>query len=131
MLTLISLSICFFCIILTGWTFTTYFIKKDSQEFIIEELKNLFNICKKFFISLKNLIGILANNSHSSEPREVNPIYKDVLDENEQPLSLVEPVKEIEERSLKVTNETDNDIALSSFSPEVIEVINEEEEKVA
>ena len=131
MLTLITVCICFSLIILTGWTFTTYFIKKDSQKFIIEELKNLFDISKKFFVSLKNLIGILASNSRSSESKKENPINKNVFEEIEQPLSLVKPVKEIEARTLKVTNEADDDIALSAFSPEVIEVINDEEEKVA
>ena len=137
MLTLITVCICCFLIILTGWTLTTYFIKRDSQTFIIEELKNLFDISKKFFVSLKNLIGILASNSRSSESKKENPINKNVLEkkkkkeEEEQPLSLVEPIKEIEARTLKVTNEADDDIALSAFSPEVIEVINDEEEKVA
>ena len=37
-------SICLFFIILTGWTLTTYFAKKDSQNFIREEVKNLFDI---------------------------------------------------------------------------------------
>ena len=37
----------------------------------------------------------------------------------------------LKEQSEKVTYEDDNDDALSSFSPEVVEVINEEEEKVA
>ena len=131
MLTLITVCICCFLIILTGWTLTTYFIKRDSQTFIIEELKNLFDISKKFFVSLKNLIGILASNSRSSESKKENPINKNVLEEIEKPLSLVKPVKEIEARTLKVTNEADDDIALSAFSPEVIEVINDEEEKVA
>ena len=131
MLTLITVCICCFLIILTGWTLTTYFIKRDSQTFIIEELKNLFDISKKFFVSLKNLIGILASNSRSSESKKENPINKNVLEEIEKPLSLVKPVKEIEARTFKVTNEADDDIALSAFSPEVIEVINDEEEKVA
>ena len=130
MLTLITISICLFCILLTGWTLTTYFIKKDSQKFIIKELKNLFDICKEFFISLKTLIAILASNSLSSESREESPVEKKGLEKDEQILSLVQPVQEIEEQSLELTNEED-DIAMSSFSPEVIEVINEEEEKIA
>ncbi len=77
---------------------------------------------------------ILASQSFSSESNEANPVDKNVLDEDEQTLSLVQPVKEIKAESLEVRNEEeeeDDDIAISSFSAEVIEVINEEEEKVA
>ena len=131
MLTLVTVSIGLFFIILSGWTLTTFFLKKDSQKFIKEELTNLFDICKKFSISLKNLIGILISNSLSSESSEVTPTKETLLNENEQPLDLVKPVKEIEEPSLEIADEKDDDTALSSFSPEVVEVINEEEEKVA
>tara|TARA_Y100001968_G_scaffold328057_1_gene374413 strand:- start:2322 stop:2714 length:393 start_codon:yes stop_codon:yes gene_type:complete len=130
MLNLITVSIGLFLTILTGWTFTTYFLKKDSQKFIREELTNLFEICKKFFVSLTNLIEILASNSFSSEFSEANSIEETVLNEDEHTLNLVQPVKEIKP-PLEIANEKDDDIALSSFSPEVIEVINEEEEKVA
>ena len=132
MLALFTVSICLFCIFLTGWTALTYLTKKNSQKFIVEELKELFGICKQFFLSLKNLIAILASNSLYSESNETNPVDKNVLDEDEQTLRLVQPVKEMEAESLEVTNEEeDDDIAIASFSPEVIEVINEEEEKVA
>ena len=132
MLTLVTISISLFLIILTGWTLTTYFSKKDSQDFIREELTNLFDICKKFFVSLKNLIGILVSNSLSSEPNETNPVQNTVLTEDETLLNLVQPVKEIEATPLEVAHEdSDVDAALSSFSPEVVEVINQEEEKVA
>ena len=47
MLTLFTVSICLFCIFLTGWTAITYFTKKNSQKFIVEELKKLFGICKR------------------------------------------------------------------------------------
>ena len=40
-------------------------------------------------------------------------------------------IEEIENQSFELTNKEDDDIAISSFSPQVIEVINEEEEKVA
>ena len=127
-----TLTICLFCMILTGWTLTTYLIKKDSQKFIIEELNNLFNICKQLFVSLKNLIRILASNSLSSKSSEVTPVEKNVLDEDEQPLSLVQTGNKIETGTLQGKNEEeDDDIAIASFSPEVVEVINEEEEKVA
>tara|TARA_B100001996_G_scaffold119190_1_gene90248 strand:- start:120 stop:518 length:399 start_codon:yes stop_codon:yes gene_type:complete len=132
MLTLVTVSIGLFLIILTGWTLTTYFSKKDSQDLIRKELTNLSDICKKFFGSLKNLIGILVSNSLSSEPNETNPVQNTVLTEDETLLNLVQPVKEIEATPLEVAHEdSDVDAALSSFSPEVIEVINQEEEKVA
>ena len=129
MLTLVTVSISLFFIILAGWTLTTFFLKKDSQKFIKEELTNLFDICKKFSISLKNLIGILASNSLSYESSETNPVEETQLNKDEQPLNLVKPLKESEEESLEIANE--DDTALSSFSPEVVEVIEEEEEKVA
>ena len=131
MLTSIPVSICILFILLTGWTLTTYLIKENSQTFIREELKNLFNICKKFFMSLQNLIEILASNSLSLESREANPVEENVLNEDEQPLNLIQPVQEIKAPSLEVAHEDDDDTALSSFSPEVVELINEEEEKVA
>ena len=132
MLNLITISISLFLIILTGWTVTTYFIKKDSQEVIKEELTNLFDIFKKFFLSLKNLIGILTSTSLSSEERETTSMEEAVSKEDEQLLNLVQPLNEIKDESVEVKHyDDDNDDALSSFSPEVVEVINEEEEKVA
>ena len=131
MLTLITVSICLFFILLTGWTVTTYFIQKDSQQFIIKELRNLLNICTQFFISLKNLIIILTKHFPSSQSEETSSVEKQELDKDEELLSLVQPIQEIENQSFELTNEEDDDIAISSFSPQVIEVINEEEEKVA
>ena len=132
MLTLVTVSIGLFLIILSGWTLTTYLFKKDSQELIREELTNLLDICKNLFVSLKNLIGILGSNSLSSESSETNPVQETVLTDDEQLLNLVQPVNEIEAKPLEVEQEETNlDTALSSFSPEVVEVINEEEEKVA
>ena len=130
MLNLITISIGLFLIILTGWTFTTYVVKQDSQKVIKEELVNLFGICKKFFLSLKNLIGILASTSLSPEKREITPVEEAVSKEDEQLLNLVKPIHEIKDQSVEVKHD-DVDDALSSFSPEVVEVINEEEEKVA
>ena len=123
----VSFSLCFLA--LTGWTVTTYFVREGSQKDIKDELKNLLNNFKMFFISLRNLILILAKQSFSSDSSEINPTKSNKLNEN--PLSLVEASKEVESPSLKVSVEDDYDTALSSFSPEVIEVIKEEEEKVA
>ena len=132
MLNLITISISLFLIILTGWTVTTYFIKKDSQEVIKEELTNLFDIGKKLFLSLKNLIGILTSNSLSPEETDIISMEEAVSKKDEQLLNVVQPINEIKEKSEEVKHDDDDgDDALSSFSPEVVEVINEEEEKVA
>ncbi len=124
---MVTFSLCFIGLI--GWTITTYLVKEDSQKFIKEELKNLFDICKMFLVSLKSLIEVLANYSFSSDSRKTNPAESNVLDE--QPLTFVQPVKAIEAPSVGIPVNEDEDNALSSFSPELIEVINEEEEKVA
>ena len=116
---------------LTGWTLTAYFIKKDSQEVIREEVTSLFDICKKFFLSLKNLIGILTSNSLSLKERDTNPVEETISKRGEQLLNVAQPTNEFKKQSEKFKYEDDNDNALSSFSPEVVEVINEEEEKVA
>ena len=50
---------------------------------------------------------------------------------DEQSRSTVRPIKAVEVISSEIQLEEDDDAALSSFSPEVVEVINEEEEKVA
>ena len=130
MLNLITISIGLFLIMLTGWTVTTYFIKKDSQEVIREELSNLFDICKKLFFSLKNLIGILTSTSLAPKERETSPVEETLSKKDEPLLNVVQPINEIKEASVAL-NDDDVDDALSSFSPEVVEVINEEEEKVA
>lgn len=126
MLRLITLSI-FSLILLTGWTIATYFMKQNSQKVIEEEIKNLFDICKKFFISIKNLIIILVNNSLTSIFNKANLMDKKELDENKGEISLIEPIQEIAEPSLELTKEEDHDDALSLFSQEVVEMINEEE----
>ena len=131
MLNLITISIGLFLIMLTGWTVTTYFIKKDSQEVIREELSNLFNICKKLIFSLKNLLGILISTSLSPKERETSHVEETISKKDEPLLNVVQPINEIEEQSVELKHDDDDDDALSSFSPEVIEVINEEEEKVA
>tara|TARA_B100000579_G_C22562682_1_gene725130 strand:- start:4 stop:399 length:396 start_codon:yes stop_codon:yes gene_type:complete len=131
MLTLFVVLICLLFVCLTGWTIATYFVNQNSQKLIREEIKNLFDIGKKFFISLKNLIVILATYSIVPKSNKVNSDEKNILRKDEKPLTLVQTIREIEEPSLEKTYEEDDDTALSSFSPEVVEVINEEEEKIA
>ena len=128
MFTLITVSFSLFFFTLIGWTITTYFLKEASQKVIKEELKTLFDISKMFFISLKSLIDILVKSSFSSEPSKTIPIESNEL--NDYPISLVQPIKEVESQSLEEPFKEDEDTALSSFSPEVVEVI-EEEEKIA
>ena len=43
----------------------------------------------------------------------------------------IHPVKAVEAPSFEVTIKEDEDTALAAFSPELVEVITEEEEKVA
>ena len=129
MFTLITVSFSLFFFTLIGWTITTYFLKEASQKVIKEELKNLFDISKMFFISLKSLIDILVKSSFSTEPSKTSPIESNEL--NDDPISLVQPIKEVESQSLEEPFKEDDDTALSSFSPEVVEVIEEEEEKIA
>ena len=106
MLNLITISISFFLIILTGWTVTTYFIKKDSQEVIREELTNLFDIGKKFFLSLKNLIGILTSTSLSPKKRETTPVEEIVSKQDEHLFKVVHPINEIKEESVESVEST-------------------------
>tara|TARA_Y100001968_G_C19203652_1_gene641225 strand:- start:362 stop:760 length:399 start_codon:yes stop_codon:yes gene_type:complete len=132
MLTLSTVMISLFLISLAGWTVTTYLVKQSSQKQIRDELKNLYDISRKFLVTLKKFIGVLASISFTNDASETNFITESKLDEDEQLLNLVQPVEEIESTSLGLSHEQEvNDTALSSFSPEVIEVINEEEEKVA
>ena len=126
MLTLITLSFFLFCIALTGWTLATYLTKENSQKLIQEEIKNLFDICKMFFVSLKSLIEILTTYSFASDSSKVNPPESNGL--GEQLLKFNQPV---EESLSEIPIEEDEDTELSSFSPERIDVISEEEEKVA
>ncbi len=130
MSTLIVLSFSLIVIGLTGWTITTYFVKENSKKFIKEELTNLLDICKMFFLSLKSLIVVLAKHSFSSDSIEAAPIESSRLDAN--PLEVVDPIEAVETTGTIPSVETaEEDTLLSSFSPELIEVITEEEEKVA
>ena len=135
MFTFITVSFSLLIVFLSGWTITTYFVKEDSQQVIKKELKNLYNIFKMFFLSIKNLIEILGRNSfssYSSETITTETTTAESRESEKDPLSFFKPVKEVQSSSsLDVQLEEDKDIALSSFSPKVIEVIEEEEDKVA
>ncbi len=93
-----------------GATITTYIVKEDSQKLIKEELQNLFDISKMFVGSLKSLIELMAKYWISTEEGSTES----------NGLEVVETVEDVEV-----------DTALSQFSPELVDVINEEEEKVA
>ncbi len=135
MFTLLKVSFSLFFFGLTGWTVTTYLVKEDSQKFIKEELKNLFENCKMLFVSIKTLIGVLTKHSFSSESVEARPTESKEF--NDQLLKLVQPVQSIkasgaiESSPVEVPVKEDEDTALSSFSPELIAVITDEEEKIA
>ncbi len=132
MFTLIKVSFSLFFIGLTGWTITTYLIKEGSQNLIKEELKNLFNSSKMLFTSIKTLIGVLTTHSFSSESVEGAPTQsKEVDDQLLKLVQPIEPFEAVESPSFEVPVKEDEDTALSSFSPELIEVINDEEEKIA
>ena len=105
-------------ICLTGWTVTTYLVKEDSQKSIKEELGKVFDIFKMLFIAIKSLIGVLLKHSSPSDTGDEAPAKSTGIDD--QLLKMVPPVETFDE-----------DTALSSFSPELIDVITEEEEKVA
>ena len=135
MFTLFKVSFYLFFIGLTGWTVTTYLVKEDSQKFIKEELKNLFENCKMLFVSIKTLIGVLTKHSFSSESGEERPAeskeFDDQLLKLVQPVQSVEASRAIESSPVEVPVKEDEDTALSSFSPELIAVITDEEEKIA
>ena len=125
---------------LAGWTITTYLVKEDSKTFIKEELMNLLDICKMFFVSLKSLIEILAKYSFTSDSIEGTPMEESLVEESpfdsfglqQKSLQVVDPIEAVETTgtipSMKVV---EADTELSSFSPELVEVITEEEENVA
>ena len=74
----------------------------------------------------------LLNYSFSSESGEATHNESEEVDE--QLLKLVQPVgamEAIESPSFEMPLKEDEDTAMSSFSPELIEVIKEEEEKIA
>ena len=129
MLNLISVSLSLLLILFIGWTLITYFLNKDSQQLIREELSNLFDIFQKFFLSIKTLIKILASTSLYFKEKKVIPLEKTVLQRENQSSNQVEQIKEIKDLSIELGQ--DDDEELSSFSPEVVDVIYEEEEKVA
>ena len=73
MSTLIVFSFSLIVIGLAGWTLTTYFVKVESKKFIKEELANLRDICKMFFLSLKSLITVLIK--HSFPPNSIEETF--------------------------------------------------------
>ncbi|KGG14870.1 MULTISPECIES: hypothetical protein [unclassified Prochlorococcus] len=66
MLTILTVLFSLFFIGLTGWTITTYVTKEEFQKLIKEELSNMFEITKMFFVSIKSLIQLLIKASFPS-----------------------------------------------------------------
>ncbi len=64
---------------LAGWTFTTYLTKKDSQKHIKDELSNMLELAKMFFVSIKNLFQLLIKASFSSNSDELTEIDDQLL----------------------------------------------------
>ena len=132
-LLLVSFSLIFIGI--AGWTITTYLVKDDSKQFIKEELTNLFAISKMLLVSLKSLIRVLVKYSFSSDSiKETNleeiPVKSSEIEQ--QSLKVVDPIEAVETTgTIPSTKGVEEDTALSAFSPELVEVITEEEEKVA
>ncbi len=87
MFTLLIIFFSLFFIGLTGWTITTYITKEDSQKLIKEELGNLLEISKMFFVSIKSLIQLLSKTSFPSNSEESIEI-------DDQLLKFVPPIKE-------------------------------------
>ncbi len=124
MFNLIAVFFSLFFIGLTGWTAITYLVKKDSQSSIKKEFGNLLNLTKMLLLTLKSLLGVLAKHSFTSDSNDAASVESKELEE--QLLKVVEPAQPVE-----VPLNEDEDTALSSFSPELIEAITEEEEKIA
>ncbi len=122
MANLITVFFFVFVVGLIAWTCTTYIVKQDSKEFIKEELRNLFDISKMLFVSLKSLIGGLIKYWRSPES----------IEETSSELKGLEVVDAVETMGVIPSVEAvEEDTALSQFSSELVEVITEEEEKVA
>ncbi len=92
MFTLVTLLSSIFFIGLTGWTITTYLTKEDSQKLIQEELGNLFEITKMFFVSVKSLIQLLSKASFPSNSDESTSSDSTGIDD--QLLKFVPPMAE-------------------------------------
>ena len=118
-----------FFIGLTLWTTIIYLVKKDSQSTIKKEFGNLLNLTKMLLFAVKSLLGVLAKYSFPSDLSDAASVESKELDE--QLLKVVEPSQPVEVPSNEVPLNEDEDTALSSFSPELIEAITEEEEKIA
>ncbi len=91
MTTVITVFLCMFVVGLIGWTTATYILKKDSKELIEEEVKNLVDICKMLFVSLKSLVGGLIQAWSSSDPIVGTP-------SESKGLEVVEPIAEEENK---------------------------------
>ncbi len=123
MFPLITVSFSIFIFGITGWTLTTYLVKEDSQQVITDELKKLYEICKDLVASLRSLVGILAKYSRPFDSNKSTSSDADPIN--------VETLKAVQQVAPDVKASVEDDDELASFSPELIEAITEEEEKVA
>lgn len=81
---------------------------------------------------MQSLIAALVKYSFSSDTRDVSDLTPSGSKEAEgDPLKVVQPGEDIDPLLFEVSANEEEDAALSSFSPELIEFITEEEEKIA
>ena len=79
MFTIFTIAFYLFVIVIAGWTITTYLTKEDSQKLIKEELTNMLEITKMFFVSIKSLIQLLIKASSVSNSDESTEIDDQLL----------------------------------------------------
>ncbi len=79
MLTFLTLAFSLFVFALTGWTFITYVTKEESQKLIMEEISNMLEIAKMFFVSVKSLIQLLIKSSFTSKSGESTELDDQLL----------------------------------------------------
>ena len=79
MLTFFTLAFSLFVMGLTGWTFITYVTKEESQKLIKEEISNMLEIAKMFFVSVKSLIQLLIKSSFTSNSDESTELDDQLL----------------------------------------------------
>ncbi len=92
--------------------------KKEFPKAHSKKLKDLFDISKKLFLTLKNLIGILSSNSLSNHFFEAIMTEEKELEHGNQLIRPVQPKQKINSKSFELAHEDEwNDTALSSFSP--------------
>ncbi len=97
MFTLLTVGFALLAVFLFGWTAAILITKKDPQNLIKEELRNMFEITKMLFLSIKSLIKLLIKSSFLPKPD--NPTSEKSGGIDEQLLSFVPPVSDKKEEN--------------------------------